>query len=98
MVSDIDQKAINTIRTLAADVVFKADSGHPGAPMGLAPIAHTLFTQFLRANPKNPYFINRDRFLLSNGHACALQYILLHFLGYNLTMEDLKQFRQVGSK
>ncbi|EIE80972.1 hypothetical protein G6F46_001402 [Rhizopus delemar] len=98
MTSAIDQKAINTIRVLAADVVRKADSGHPGAPMGLAPIAHTLFTQFLHANPKNPYFINRDRFLLSNGHACVLQYILLHLLGYDLSMDDLKQFRQLGSK
>ncbi|KAI9256876.1 transketolase [Sporodiniella umbellata] len=98
MVSEIDQKSINTIRTLAADIVRKSNSGHPGAPMGLAPIAHTLFTEFLNANPKNPYFTNRDRFLLSNGHACALQYIMLHLLGYNLSMEDLKQFRQLGSK
>ncbi|KAG1453340.1 hypothetical protein G6F56_007597 [Rhizopus delemar] len=98
MVSAIDQKSINNIRTLAADVVRNADSGHPGAPMGLAPIAHTLFTEFLHANPKNPYFINRDRFLLSNGHACVLQYILLHFLGYDLSIDDLKQFRQLGSK
>ncbi|RCI03050.1 Transketolase [Rhizopus stolonifer] len=87
MVSAIDQKSINNIRTLAADVVRNADSGHPGAPMGLAPIAHTLFTEFLHANPKNPYFINRDRFLLSNGHAC-----------YDLSIDDLKQFRQLGSK
>lgn len=98
MVSELEQKAINTIRVLAADTVRKANSGHPGAPMGCAPIAHTLFTKFLHANPKNPYFINRDRFLLSNGHACALHYIMLHFLGYDVTMDDLKQFRQLGSK
>ncbi|KAG2202303.1 hypothetical protein INT47_010751 [Mucor saturninus] len=98
MVSALEQKAVDTIRVLAADTVRGANSGHPGAPMGLAPIAHTLFTKFLHANPKNPYFPNRDRFLLSNGHACALQYIMLHLLGYNLSMDDLKQFRQLGSK
>ncbi|CEP14873.1 hypothetical protein [Parasitella parasitica] len=98
MASAIDQKAIDTIRVLAADIVRKSNSGHPGAPMGCAPIAHTLFTKFLHANPKNPYFKNRDRFVLSNGHACALQYIILHLLGYNVTMDDLKNFRQLGSK
>ncbi|KAI8875192.1 transketolase [Backusella circina FSU 941] len=98
MVQEIDQKAINTIRALAADVVAGANAGHPGAPMGCAPIAHVLFSKFINANPKHSYFINRDRFLLSNGHACALQYIMLHLLGYELTMGDLKQFRQVGSK
>jgi transketolase len=98
MVTALEQKSVNTIRVLAADITRKANSGHPGAPMGLAPLAHTLFTKFLHANPKNPYFINRDRFVLSNGHACALQYIMLHFLGYDLTMDDLKQFRQAGSK
>lgn len=98
MFKEIDQKAINTIRALAADVVAGANAGHPGAPMGCAPIAHILFSKFINANPKHSYFINRDRFLLSNGHACALQYIMLHLLGYELTMDDLKQFRQVGSK
>lgn len=98
MVSNLEQKAIDTIRVVAADTVRAASSGHPGAPMGCAPIAHILFTKFLRANPKNPHFINRDRFLLSNGHACALQYIMLHLLGYDLSMDDLKQFRQLGSK
>lgn len=98
MVSAIDTKAVDTIRVLAADITFKSQSGHPGAPMGCAPMAHTLFTKFIHANPKNPYFKNRDRFLLSNGHACALQYILLHLLGYKLSMDDLKQFRQLGSK
>ncbi|CAO3625050.1 unnamed protein product [Cunninghamella blakesleeana] len=94
---DIDSLCINTIRTLAADVVKGANSGHPGAPMGLAPMAHTLFKNFVRCNPKNSHWPNRDRFVLSNGHACALQYILLHFLGYKLSMNDLKQFRHVNS-
>lgn len=94
---DIDSLCINTIRTLAADVVRGANSGHPGAPMGLAPMAHVLFKHFIRCNPKNSHWPNRDRFVLSNGHACALQYILLHFLGYKLSMDDLKQFRHVNS-
>ncbi|TFK55274.1 transketolase [Heliocybe sulcata] len=92
-----DEICINTIRALAADVVGKANSGHPGAPMGMAPAAHVLFSRFFNANPKNSKWYNRDRFVLSNGHACALQYILLHFLGYKLSMDDLKQFRQMGS-
>lgn len=98
MATALEQKSIDTIRVLAADIVRKANSGHPGAPMGCAPIAHILFTKFLHANPKNPYFKNRDRFVLSNGHACALQYIILHLLGYNVTLDDLKNFRQLGSK
>ncbi|GAA5806907.1 Transketolase [Mucor flavus] len=98
MASNLEQKAIDTIRVVAADTVRAANSGHPGAPMGCAPIAHVLFTKFLNANPKNPSFINRDRFLLSNGHACALQYIIFHLLGYNVSLDDLKQFRQLGSK
>ncbi|GBC01909.1 hypothetical protein RclHR1_04380010 [Rhizophagus clarus] len=93
-----DHVAINTIRTLAADVVRKANSGHPGAPMGCAPMAHVLFSKFITANPENPKWPNRDRFVLSNGHGCALHYILLHLLGYNLTMDDLKLFRQTDSK
>ncbi|KAI9064187.1 transketolase [Trametes sanguinea] len=92
-----DNIAIATIRALAADVVGKANSGHPGAPMGMAPVAHVLFTRFFNANPKNSKWFNRDRFVLSNGHACALQYILLHLLGYKLSMDDLKQFRQIDS-
>jgi transketolase len=98
MVSNIEQKAIDTIRVIAADTVRAANSGHPGAPMGCAPIAHVLFTKFLHANPKNPYFMNRDRFLLSNGHACALQYIMLHLLGFDVTLDDLKKFRSIDSK
>ncbi|GLB35310.1 putative transketolase, thiamine diphosphate binding domain [Lyophyllum shimeji] len=93
-----DDVAIATIRTLAADVVGKANSGHPGAPMGMAPVAHVLFSRFLNANPKNSKWFNRDRFVLSNGHACALQYVLLHLLGYKLSMDDLKAFRQIDSK
>ncbi|KAJ1971863.1 Transketolase [Dimargaris xerosporica] len=95
---NLDWTAINTIRTLAADVVQKANSGHPGAPMGCAPMAHLLFTRYLKANPKNSNWYNRDRFVLSNGHACALQYILLHLMGYQVTMDDLKSFRQLDSK
>jgi len=92
-----DETCINTIRVLAVDVVNKAASGHPGAPMGMAPVAHVLFSRFLNCNPKNSTWLNRDRFVLSNGHGCALQYILLHLLGYKVGMEDLKQFRQLGS-
>ncbi|KAK7043690.1 Transketolase [Paramarasmius palmivorus] len=92
-----DEVAIATIRALAADTVTKANSGHPGAPLGMAPVAHVLFTRFFNANPKNSKWFNRDRFVLSNGHGCALQYVLLHLLGYKLSMDDLKQFRQLGS-
>ncbi|CAA21881.1 putative transketolase [Schizosaccharomyces pombe] len=96
--TDIDTLAINTIRTLAVDTTAHAKSGHPGAPMGLAPAAHVLFSRIMKFNPAHPKWLNRDRFILSNGHACVLQYIMCHLLGYKLTIEDLKQFRQVGSK
>ncbi|KAF9066893.1 transketolase [Rhodocollybia butyracea] len=92
-----DEVSIATIRALAADVVAKANSGHPGAPLGMAPVAHILFSRFMNLNPKNSKWFNRDRFVLSNGHACALQYVLLHLLGYKLSMDDLKQFRQLDS-
>ncbi|GFF26345.1 probable transketolase [Aspergillus lentulus] len=95
--TDLDQLAINTIRILAVDATFKANSGHPGAPMGMAPVAHVLFNKFMNFNPKNPNWLNRDRFVLSNGHGCMLQYALLHLFGYNVTMDDLKNFRQVDS-
>lgn len=95
--TDIDWKAINTIRLLAVDATFKANSGHPGAPMGLAPAAHVLFNKFMTFNPKNPDWLNRDRFVLSNGHGCMLQYALLHLFGYALTMDDIKNFRHVDS-
>ncbi|EXJ76731.1 transketolase [Cladophialophora psammophila CBS 110553] len=95
--SDLDWKAINTIRLLAVDATLKANSGHPGAPMGMAPVAHVLFNKFMTFNPKNPNYINRDRFVLSNGHGCMLQYALLHLFGYAVSMDDLKHFRQVDS-
>ncbi|CAO3633311.1 unnamed protein product [Cunninghamella blakesleeana] len=98
MVKSIEQQAIDTVRVLAADVVRGANSGHPGAPMGCAPMAHVLFNNHITANPKNPKFINRDRFVLSNGHGCALQYVYLHLLGYDVSMNDLKNFRQIDSK
>lgn len=94
----MDEIAIKTIRVICAEMVKKANSGHPGAPLGLAPLCHLLFSRYLKINPKNPKWINRDRFILSNGHACALQYLLLHLCGYNLSLNDLKSFRKYGSK
>ena len=95
---DIQQKTINTIRTLSVDMVQKANSGHPGAPMGMAPMAYAVWADAMSHNPKNPGWHNRDRFVLSNGHASALLYSLLHLFGYGLTMDDLKSFRQWGAK
>ncbi|KAK4457665.1 putative transketolase [Cladorrhinum samala] len=95
--SDIDKLAINTIRVLAADATAHANSGHPGAPMGMAPVAHVLFNRIMKFNPKNPKWLNRDRFVLSNGHGCMLQYALLHLYGYALSIDDLKAFRSVDS-
>jgi transketolase len=95
---DVDQLAINTIRFLAVDMVEKAQSGHPGAPMGQAPMAYLLWTRHLRHNPDNPDWPNRDRFVLSCGHASALLYSLLHLAGYGLPIEELQRFRQFGSK
>ncbi|OJV15304.1 MAG: transketolase [Alphaproteobacteria bacterium 33-17] len=88
----------NSIRILAADAVEKAKSGHPGMPMGMADIAAVLFSSVLKFNPKDPKWPNRDRFILSNGHGSMLQYALLHFLGYGLTIDDIKQFRQLDSR
>jgi len=96
--SEIDNKAVNTIRVLAVDGVAAANSGHPGAPMGLAPLTHVLFKNFLRFNPKNPEWFNRDRFVLSNGHGCMLQYVMLHLYGYPYSIDDLKNFRKLHSK
>ncbi|PRT56186.1 Transketolase 1 [Wickerhamiella sorbophila] len=96
--TEVDERLVNTIRTLAADIVAKSKSGHPGAPMGMAPMASVLFNRVMNFNPANPNWLNRDRFVLSNGHACALQYILLHLYGYNYSIEDLKTFRQLNSK
>ncbi|MGQ9608504.1 MAG: transketolase [bacterium] len=93
-----DELCINTIRVLSIDSVQKANSGHPGAPMGLAPIAYVLWTRFLKHNPGNPDWANRDRFVLSAGHASMLLYSLLYLTGYGLTIDDLKQFRQWGSR
>jgi transketolase len=95
---DLELLAINTIRTLSMDAVQKAKSGHPGAPMGLAPLAYLLYKEYLRYNPQNPDWPNRDRFVLSNGHASMLLYSVLFLTGYGLTLEDLKQFRQWESK
>lgn len=88
----------NAIRVLSMDAVQKANSGHPGMPMGMADIATVLWKDFLQHNPTNPHWINRDRFILSNGHGCMLQYALLHLTGYDLSIEDIKQFRQLHSK
>jgi transketolase len=95
--ADLDELCINTIRTLAMDAVQKADSGHPGTPMALAPIAYTLYTRVMRHNPSDPAWPNRDRFVLSAGHASMLLYSCLYLCGYGLELEDLKNFRQLGS-
>ncbi len=95
---DLDQLAIDTIRFLAVDMVEKADAGHPGAPMGQAPMTYWLWTRHLRYDPSEPLWPNRDRFVLSCGHASALLYALLHLAGYPLSMAELKRFRQLGSK
>jgi transketolase len=94
----LEQLAINTIRFLAVDAVQKANSGHPGLPMGAAPMAYVLWQQFLKFNPRNPKWVDRDRFVLSAGHGCMLLYALLHLTGFDVSLEDLKQFRQWGSK
>jgi len=94
----IDQLCVNTIRTLSIDAVQKANSGHPGAPMGDAPMAYLLWTRHMRYNPKNPDWPDRDRFILSAGHASILLYTMLYLTGYDLTLDDIKQFRQWGSR
>ncbi|HEX5149101.1 MAG TPA: transketolase [Candidatus Limnocylindrales bacterium] len=95
--TDLDRLAIDTIRTLSIDAVQKANSGHPGAPMGAAPMAYVLWTRFLRHAPTHPDWADRDRFVLSAGHASMLLYSLLHLTGYAVTLDDLKAFRQWGS-
>ncbi|HET8701225.1 MAG TPA: thiamine pyrophosphate-dependent enzyme, partial [Nitrococcus sp.] len=92
------RRLANAVRALSMDAVQRANAGHPGAPMGMADIAEVLWNDFLRHNPANPRWFNRDRFVLSNGHASMLLYSVLHLSGYDLSMEELKQFRQLGSK
>ncbi len=94
----VDNLAVNAIRFLAVDAIEKAKSGHPGLPMGGAPAAYTLWSRFLKHSPRNPHWLNRDRFVLSAGHGSMLLYALLHLFGYDLTLEDIKNFRQWGSK
>jgi len=96
--TDIDQLSIDTIRFLSVDAVQKANSGHPGLPLGAAPMAYVLWSSFLRFNPQHPGWPNHDRFVLSAGHGSALLYSMLHLYGYDLSMEEVKNFRQVGSK
>ncbi len=96
--SELEQQSINALRFLAVDAVQKAKSGHPGAPLGDAPIAYLLFHKYMRHNPKDMHWPNRDRFVLSNGHASALLYAVLHLTGYDVTIEDLQQFRQWHSR
>jgi len=94
---DIDTLSVNTIRTLAMDAVERAKSGHPGTPMALAPIAHVLFTRVMRHSPRDPEWPNRDRFVLSAGHASMLLYAVLYLTGYDVSLDELKRFRQLGS-
>jgi len=94
----LDQQCINTIRFLSVDMVQKADSGHPGMPLGAAPMGYVLWTKFMKYNPLNPAWADRDRFVLSAGHGSALLYSLLYLTGYGVTLDDIKQFRQWGSK
>ncbi|MBI4315969.1 MAG: transketolase [Chloroflexi bacterium] len=96
--TELDQRCINALRFLAADTVQKAKSGHPGTPMGAATLAYVLWDRFLKHNPANPNWADRDRFILSPGHASALLYALLHLTGYDLSLDELKNFRQWGSK
>ena len=96
--TDIEQRSIDTIRTLAIDAVQQANAGHPGTAMALAPLAYLLYTEVMDHNPANPHWRDRDRFILSAGHACILQYTTLHLAGYNLSLEELKRFRQWESR
>ena len=94
----LEQTAIDTVRILSVDAVQKANSGHPGAPMGLASVGHVLWAESMNYNPDNLEWANRDRFILSNGHACMLQYSYLYLTGYDITLNDIKNFRQLNSK
>src|SRR5918996_2903648 len=93
----LDELCVNTIRTLSMDGVQKANSGHPGTPMALAPVAYVLYTRVMRHSPANPEWPDRDRFVLSCGHASMLLYSMLYLTGYGLQLDDLKNFRQLGS-
>ena len=95
---EIQQLSIDTIRTLSMDAVQTAGAGHPGTAMALAPLAYLLYTEVMRHSPSDPSWQDRDRFVLSAGHACILQYSTLHLTGYNLSLEELKRFRQWQSK
>src|SRR6195952_5218200 len=94
---ELDKLSVDTLRLLAVDTVQKANSGHPGAPIACSPIAYLLYHKLMKHNPSDPLWIDRDRFILSNGHASALLYGVLHITGYDLPMEQLQQFRQWGS-
>jgi len=96
--NDIKQQAVNAIRVLSAEAIEKAKSGHPGLPLGAAPIGYSLFAEAMNYNPANPKFFNRDRFVLSAGHGSMLYYSLLYLFGFGLTVNDLKNFRQLDSK
>ena len=96
--AELDQLCINTVRFLSVDAVQKANSGHPGMPLGAAPMAYALWTRLLKHNPRNPDWFDRDRFVLSAGHGSMLLYSLLHLTGYDLSLDDIKRFRQWGSK
>jgi len=95
---DLELKCVNTIRAVSADQPQAGNSGHPGAPMGCAPMAYLLWAEFMNYSAKDPKWMARDRFVLSNGHACALQYTMLHLTGYNLSVDDLSKFRKLSSK
>src|SRR5271156_5437808 len=94
---ELEHRCINTIRILSADAVQNANSGHPGLPMGAAAMAYTLWTRFLKHNPRNPHWFDRDRFILSAGHGSMLLYSLLYLTGYDLSLDEIKRFRQLGS-
>ena len=95
---NIDMKSVNAIRVLSADAIQKANSGHPGLPLGSAAMAYELWAKHMKHNPADPNWANRDRFILSGGHGSALLYSLLHLFGYGLTIDDMNNFRQLGSK
>src|SRR6266511_659320 len=98
MSDQLDQLCINTMRFLSVDAVQKANSGHPGMPLGAAPMAYVLWTRLLKHNPRNPRWFDRDRFVLSAGHGSMLLYSLLHLTGYDLSLDDIQRFRQWGSR